>query len=141
MTAPTPPTPPTCKVVRSGDAYVGRQGFTYLAGLTGSTVGSRGISMTVVTLPDGARAKAHLHRGIETAVYVIDGETEMFFGDRLRECVVARAGEYVYVPADMPHLVINRSGATCRALVAHTAADDQAGIVLLPELDAVVPPR
>ena len=129
---------PTCKVVPSGNAYVGQQGFTYLAGLTGSTVGSRGISMTVVTLPDGARAKTHLHRGIETAVYVLEGEAEMRFGDGLRELVRARAGEYVYIPADMPHLVMNRSGAPCRALVAHTAADDQAGIVLLPELDALV---
>jgi len=131
-------TSPTCKVVRSGDPYVGRQGFTYLAGLTGSTVGSRGISMTLVTLPDGARAKTHLHRAIETAVYVIDGEATMYFGDALQEFVVARGGEYVYVPPDMPHLVLNRSGAPCRALVAHTAADDQAGIVLLPELDALV---
>jgi len=129
---------PTCRVVPSGDAYVGQQGFTYLAGLTGSTVGSRGISMTVVTLPDGARAKAHLHRGIETAVYVLDGEAEMHFGERLRDLVRARAGEYVYIPADTPHLVINRSGSPCRALVAHTAADDQAGIELRPELDALV---
>jgi uncharacterized RmlC-like cupin family protein len=37
-----------------------------------------------------------------------------------------------------PHLVPNRSGAPCRALVAHSAADDQEGIVLLPELDALV---
>ena len=70
-------TSPTCKVVPSGDAYVGQQGFSYLAGLTGNTVGSRDISMTVVTLPDGARAKTHLHRGIETAVYVLEGEAEM----------------------------------------------------------------
>lgn len=127
-----------CRVVRAGEAYQGRQGFTYLAGLTGATAGSRNISMTVVTLPDGARAKTHLHRGIETAVYVLEGKTEMFFGERLGEVLEARAGEYVYVPADMPHLVINRSGAECRALVAHTAADDQEGIVLLPELDALV---
>ena len=128
----------TCKVVPSGDAYVGRQGFTYLGGLTGASAGSRGISMTIVTLPDGARAKTHLHREIETAVYVIEGEAEMHFGDDLRELVRARAGEYIYIPADMPHLVVNRSGAPCRALVAHTAADDQAGIVLLPELDGLV---
>src|SRR6478672_13407170 len=131
-------TAPTCKVVRSGDAYVGQQGLSYLTGLTGTTVGSHGICLTLVNLPDGARAKAHLHREIETAVYVLDGETEMFFGDRLQDRLVARAGEYVYVPADMPHLVINRSGAVCRALVAHTAADDQDGIVLLPELDSLV---
>jgi uncharacterized RmlC-like cupin family protein len=129
---------PTCKVVRSGDTYVGQQGFTYFSGLTGASAGSRGISMTVVTLPPGARAKPHLHHEIETAVYVIEGEAEMYFGAALEEIVVARAGEYVYVPAEMPHLVLNRSGAPCRALVAHTAADDQAGIVLLPELDALV---
>ncbi len=127
----------TCKVVRSGEAYRGRQDLTYLAGLTGATAGSRAICMTMVELPPGARAKTHLHRGIETAVYVIDGEAAMYFGERLGELLVARAGEYVYVPADMPHLVMNRSQAICRAVVAHTAADDQAGIVMLPELDAI----
>ena len=131
-------TPTTCTLVRTGAAYVGQQGLTYLAGLTGETAGSRGISMTVVTLPDGARARTHLHRAIETAVYVIEGEAAMYFGDTLQESLIARAGEYVYIPADMPHLVINRSGASCRALVAHTAANDQEGIVLLPQLDAVV---
>ena len=131
-------TAPTCRLVRSGDVYHGQQGFAYTTGLTGATAGSQRISMTLVNLPDGARAKPHLHREIETAVYVLEGEAEMFFGDRLQERLVARAGEYVYVPADMPHLVINRSGAPCRAIVAHTAGDDQVGIVLLPELDAFV---
>ncbi len=130
--------PSTCRVIPAGDAYQGRQGLTYLAGLTGATVGSRAICMTLVTLPDGARAKTHLHRGIETAVYVIEGETEMHFGPRLGERLVGRAGEYIYIPADMPHLVINRSGAVCRAVVAHTASDDQTGIVLLPDLDPLV---
>lgn len=128
----------TCRVIRSGDAYRGAQGLTYLAGLTGATVGSRAICMTLLTLPDGARAKTHMHRGIETAVYVVEGAAEMYFGAQLGERLEARAGEYIYVPADMPHLVMNRSGAPCRALVAHTAADDQQGIVLLPELDARV---
>jgi uncharacterized RmlC-like cupin family protein len=129
---------PTCKVIRSGDSYEGRQGLTYLAGLTGATAGSRAICMMLVTLPPGARAKTHFHEGIETAVYVIEGEAEMFFGERLTERLSARAGEYIYIPADMPHLVLNRASATCRALVAHTAADDQAGIVMMPELDAQV---
>lgn len=131
-------TPSTCRVIPSGASYVGQQGFTYLTGLTGTTAGARALCMTVLTLPDGARARTHLHRGIETAAYVIEGEVEMYFGERLEHLLHARAGEYVYVPADMPHLVLNRSGAPCRALVAHSAADDQAGIVLLPELDALV---
>jgi uncharacterized RmlC-like cupin family protein len=125
-------------VVHSGESYVGQQGFTYLGGLTGATAGSRALCMTVLTLPDGARARTHLHRGIETAAYVIEGEVEIYFGDRLESHLQARAGEYVYVPADMPHLVLNRSGAPCRALVAHSADDDQAGIVLLPDLDPLI---
>jgi uncharacterized RmlC-like cupin family protein len=129
----------TCRVVRSGPAYEGKQGFTYLRGLTGETVGSRAISMTVLTLPDGARAKTHLHRDVETAVYLVDGRAEMFFGPRLEEHLDAAAGDYVYIPANVAHLVLNRSGAAATAVVAHTAASDQDGIVLLPELDELVP--
>jgi uncharacterized RmlC-like cupin family protein len=127
----------TCKVIPTGAAYEGRQGLTYLAGLTGATAQSRAICMTVVTLPPGARAKTHLHHGIETAVYVFEGEAAMAFGPRLGERLVARAGEYIYIPPDVPHRVMNVSEARCRALVAHTSADDQEGIVMLPELDAI----
>lgn len=131
-------TSPGCRVIRSGPSYVGQQGFTYLTGLTGATAGARALCMTLLTLPDGARARTHLHQGIETGAYIISGEAEMFYGERLEEVLRAGAGEYVYVPADMPHLVMNRSGAPCQVLVAHSAADDQAGIVLLPELDSLV---
>jgi len=115
------------------------QGLTYLRGLTGESVGSHGISMTVLTMPDGARAKTHLHRDIETAIYVLEGRAEMFYGDRLEDRVDTVAGDYVYIPANVAHLVMNRSGADVTALIAHTSASDQDGIVLLPELDALVP--
>ena len=128
---------PTCRVVPAGGAYTGLQGFTYRAGLTGESAGSRAICMALLELPDGARAKTHLHRGIETAVFVLEGSVDMYWGARLEQLLTARGGEYVYVPADMPHRVMNRSGAPAKALVAHTAADDQQGIVLMPELDAV----
>jgi uncharacterized RmlC-like cupin family protein/ketosteroid isomerase-like protein len=129
-----------CRVVRTGDAYQGRQGLTYLAGLTGATAGSRGICMTVAVLPPGARAKAHLHRGIETAVHVLEGQASMFWGHRLEELLVARAGDYVYVPADTAHLVLNQSDTECRAVIAHSSASDQDGIVMLPDLDTVHQP-
>jgi uncharacterized RmlC-like cupin family protein len=129
---------PCCRVVTAGDAYVGRHNLNYVAGLTGTTAGSRGICMTVATLPPGARARAHLHREIETAIYVIEGEAATYYGDALQHVAVARGGEYVYIPADLPHLVINQSSTVCRAVVTHTACDDQAGIELLPHLDDVI---
>ena len=128
----------TCRVIHSGDAYEGKQGLTYLTGLGAETVGSRAICMKVVVLPDGARAKTHLHRGIETAVYMIEGKAEMFHGPRLEHREEVAADDYAYIPADTAHLVLNRSGSPARALVAHSAADDQEGIVLLPELDSLV---
>jgi uncharacterized RmlC-like cupin family protein len=134
MTAPAP----QCILVRSGNAYVGQQNLTYIAGLTGATAGSRGICMNVATLPPGARAKAHLHHDIETAVYIIEGEASTFFGPTLSDVVIARAGEYVYIPPDVAHVVVNHANAPCRAVVAHTAPDDQAGIVMLPELDGLL---
>jgi uncharacterized RmlC-like cupin family protein len=129
--------PAICRVIPTGSAYQGRQGLTYLTGLTGATAQSRAICMSVLTLPPGARAKTHLHQGIETAVYVLDGDVEMFHGAKLEEHLKAGAGDFVYVPADVPHRVMNRSERACRALVAHSASDDQAGIVMLPDLDAM----
>jgi uncharacterized RmlC-like cupin family protein len=130
--------PVACRLIRPGESYVGQQGFSYIAGLTGTTAGTRGLCMTVLPLPDGARARTHLHQGIETAAYILEGVVDMYYGERLEHFLQAGAGEYVYVPADMPHLVLNRSGAPARALVAHSAADDQDGIVLVPELDGLV---
>jgi uncharacterized RmlC-like cupin family protein len=125
--------------VHSGEAYEGKQGLTYLRGLTGETTGSEGICMKLVTMPDGARARTHLHEGVETAIYVIEGRAEMFYGPRLEEHLDCESGDYVYIPADVPHLVLNRSGEATTALIAHTAADDQEGTVLLPDLDSLVP--
>jgi hypothetical protein len=53
------PRKPTCRIVRPADAYGGRQGELF-AGIAAETVGSTGLCMHVVTIPPGARAKAHL---------------------------------------------------------------------------------
>jgi len=37
------------------------------------------------------------------------------------------------------HLVMNRPGSPATALVCHTASNDPEGMVLLPELDTIVP--
>ena len=119
-----------CRVYRRGERYEGAQEITYFVGLSGSA-----ICMVELELPPGGRSRAHLHRGVESAGYVIEGELEMRWGSRLehRERVVA--GEFAYIPPDVPHLVLNPTDRSTRALVAHTAPDDQEGIELLPELE------
>lgn len=132
-------TSPTCTVVRPGDSYEGKQGLTYLEGISAERVGSSGICMHLLTLPPGARANAHLHETHETTIYIISGETEMYYGDGLKEHLVVKAGELLYIPANTPHLPMNTSNEPCTCVLARTDPSEQESVVLLPDLDAVVP--
>ncbi len=128
----------TCRVVRSNQPYAGKQGLTYFAGIAAETVGSTGICMHLLTIPPGGRAKAHLHESHETAIYVLSGHGEMWFGDGLREHLTVEAGEFLYIPAGTPHLPANASQTEpCTAVLARTDPNEQESVVLLPDLDNV----
>lgn len=130
---------PTCVVVRSEGTFDGKQGFSYFEGVSAETAGARGLCMHRLTIPPGGRAKAHLHENHETAIYVLSGEAEMWYGEGLREHLTMRAGDYLYIPAGMPHLPANRSQTEpCTAILARTDPNEQESVVLLPELDGVV---
>ena len=139
MTIPTGTA--TCAVVRAGEAgsYEGKQGLSYFSGVSSETTGSRGICMHLLTMPPGARAKAHLHEAHETALYVLSGEAETWYGDGLRERITVRAGDFFYIPAGVPHLPANTSDAPCTVVIARTDPNEQESVVLRPDLDARVP--
>jgi len=127
--------PPTCRVFRAGETYAGKQGFDYRAGVSAETAGARGLCMHLLTIPPGGRARAHLHANHETAIYVLGGESTMWFGDRLEQRMTARAGDIVYIPAGVPHLPANLSDEVVTAVIARTDPNEQESVVLLPELD------
>lgn len=131
----------TCRVVRPSGSYDGRQGLSYFEGIARETVGSTGICMHLLTIPPGARAKAHLHESHETAIYVLSGEAHTWYGERLQEHAIVRAGEMFYIPAGVPHLPANLSDAPCSAVIARTDPHEQESVVLLPELDGLVPDK
>ena len=128
----------TCQVVRPDHTYDGKQGFSYFAGIAAETVGSTGICMHLLTIPPRGRAKAHLHQAHETAIYVISGISEMWYGPELREHMTIKAGEFLYIPAGMPHLPANPSQTEpCTAVLARTDPNEQESVILLPEFDSV----
>jgi uncharacterized RmlC-like cupin family protein len=131
--------PPICRVVRPGATYAGKQGFGYFAGIAAETVGSRGICMHLLTIPPGARARAHKHEHHETAIYVLAGEAHTWYGDSLEHHVIVRAGEFFYIPAGVPHLPVNLADEPCTAVIARTDPNEQESVVLLPDLDSLVP--
>ncbi|MEM7060947.1 MAG: cupin domain-containing protein [Pseudomonadota bacterium] len=125
-------------VVKPGQTYEGKQGFTYGAGASAETVGANHVCMNVLPVPPGVHAKTHYHEGIETIAYMLEGTCDVFYGVGLADHVTVQTGEQVFVPADMPHAPFNRSGAPCIWIVVHSSGSDQDGIVLLPELDRVL---
>lgn len=130
----------TCQVIKPGaTTYDGKQGFSYFEGIATETVGSTGICMHLLTIPPGGRAKAHMHESHETAIYSLTGESLVYWGHRLENVTAVKAGEMFYIPAGMPHLPMNATDKPASAIIARTDPREQESVVLLPELEALVP--
>jgi uncharacterized RmlC-like cupin family protein len=133
--------PDRCVVIRADESYEGKQGPEYAPGVSAETVGARGLWMGSVVIPPGGRTKAHLHEAHESAVYMLRGEVVVYHGQGLdAEPLRAREGEFVFIPAGVPHVAVNSSQTEeAEALLSRTDPNEQESVVLLPELEERVP--
>jgi len=72
--------PPHVKAIRPEREVLTKQRLPYFVGISGETVGARGLSMHIVVIPPGAKADPHSHRGYETGIYVLEGRVETRYG-------------------------------------------------------------
>ncbi len=122
-----------CVVVSAGESFHGKQRLDYFAGISAQSAGARGICMHLLQLPPGARSQAHLHEGHETVVYVVSGEGAMYHGEGLREHLTVRAGQFLYIPPNTPHLTYNPSDTQpCTAVIARTDPNEQESVKPYP---------
>ena len=49
--------PPTCTVIRPGNSFDGKQGLSYVEGISAESVGSTGICMHLLTIPPGGEGR------------------------------------------------------------------------------------
>ena len=130
----------SCQKIRPGaTAYAGKQGFAYFEGVSKESMGAERLCMHLLAIPPGGRAWAHKHATHETAIFVLSGTTMMAWGERLEHRMEVGAGEMLYIPADMPHLPWNPGPEPATAVIARTDPHEQESVVLLPELEALVP--
>ena len=105
-----------------------------------TSVGARALCLHTLEIPPGGRAKAHLHEHHESAIYVLSGTAGMWHGPTLDEHLVVHAGEFLYIPAGVPHLPYNLSPTEpCRAVLARTDPNEQESVRLLPALERNLP--
>lgn len=128
-----------CKVIRSKDGFHGKQGMDYLTGISAQTAGSQAICMHLLVMPPGTRSEPHYHDAHETAIYVLEGAVEFLHGPELENCDRVQAGDFVYIPAGVPHLPYNPFSHEAKALIARTDPNEQESVVLCEELDPLNP--
>ena len=120
-----------CKVIRGGEGFHGKQGLDYFAGVSAQSAGSEAICMHMLVMPPGAEAKPHYHANHETAIFQLEGSTSFRHGPNLEHLDHVHQGDYVYIPAGVPHQPFNPTGKVARALIARTDPNEQESVVLL----------
>jgi uncharacterized RmlC-like cupin family protein len=90
--------------------------------------------MHIVVIPPGGKAVAHYHNGYETALYVIQGRAETRYGPNLEHSIVSEAGDFLFIPPNVPHYPINLSETEqVIAVVARNDPNEQESVVVLDE--------
>ena len=124
-----------CRLIRGGSAFHGKQGLDYVSGVSAETVGAHAICMHLLEMPPGATAKPHYHEAHETAILVLEGSGKMLHGPNLDEVMEFEAGDFVYIPAGVPHQPFNPTDTVVRAVLARTDPNEQESVVLLEQVD------
>jgi uncharacterized RmlC-like cupin family protein len=118
-----------------------KQGLPIFQGISGQNAGAKGISMNKVIIPPGGAAKAHMHKGYESVIYLLKGRVQTLYGEGLKKSVINEAGDFLYIPADLPHKPINLSTTeAAEAIVARTDPDEQESVEHIAEPDAAPAP-
>lgn len=117
--------------VRPGLATATLQRLPNFVGISEATAGATGISMNLVVIPPAGQAEPHLHLGFETAIYLLKGRVETRYGEKLSQSVVNREGDFIFIPAGVPHQPRNLSDREpALAIVARNNANEQETVQL-----------
>jgi uncharacterized RmlC-like cupin family protein len=78
--------------------------------ITAKTVENPHLEMKCALIPPGARNQRHYHVNCDAAMFVLKGRLKFFIGpDHEMEEMIAKQGDYVFVPAGAIHGLVNLS--------------------------------
>jgi uncharacterized RmlC-like cupin family protein len=118
-------------VIRTAPEIFTRQKLPNFVGISAKTVGATGLSMNLVIIPAGASAEPHFHKDFESAVFVLKGRVETRYGPALKESVVTEAGDFLFIPPNVPHQPVNLSATeAAQAIVVRNDPDEQEHVIL-----------
>jgi uncharacterized RmlC-like cupin family protein len=71
----SPDEEPSCRIVRAGEEFNGKQGHLLAPGISAQSAGACRLNLQIARLRPGMRSKAHKHAEHETAIYVLSGKS------------------------------------------------------------------
>jgi len=117
-------------LVRPAAETMTRQRLPNFVGISEATAGSKAISMNLVVIPPGGAAEPHLHKGYETAIYLMKGRVDTRYGEGLACSILVEEGDFLFIPADLPHQPVNLSTTEpVYAIVARNDPNEQESVV------------
>ncbi len=117
-------------VIQTPEELQSKQNLPYFHGISSQNTGSRVLSMNLVIIPPGGQADAHYHDGFESAIYLIQGRVETRYGYGLEKSLINQAGDFIYIPPNVPHQPRNLSQTEpAMAIVARNDPDEQESVV------------
>ena len=117
-------------VVRPAGETMSRQRLPYFVGISAATAGAKDLSMNLIIIPPAGSADPHLHKGYETAIYLLKGKVDTRYGDKLEKSIICQEGDFILIRPDVPHQPINLSATEpALAVVARNDPNEQESVV------------
>ena len=117
-------------VVRPASETMSRQRLPYFVGISETTAGAKNISMNLIVIPPAGAAEPHLHKGYETAIYLLRGRVATRYGHKLEKSIICQEGDFILIKADVPHQPINLDATEpALAVVARNDPNEQESVV------------
>jgi uncharacterized RmlC-like cupin family protein len=117
--------------VRPQGTHISKQQLPNFEGISANTAGSKHLCMHLVVIPPGGKAVAHYHDGYETVIYIIQGKAETKYGKNLEQSTINEAGDFLFIPPNLPHQPINLSDTEqVIAVVARNDPNEQESVVV-----------
>ena len=118
------------RVVKPGDDSPTPRGLVGGAEISQATVEASNIYMGRYRVPPGTRSLPHYHDGCESALYMLTGGIRILWGDHLEQSLELTAGDMLYVPPRVTHVVQNTSAeAPAEYVVARDSPHEDAVVV------------
>jgi uncharacterized RmlC-like cupin family protein len=118
--------------VRNTVPTITKQQVQLYRGISKAIAGSQQLSINRIISPAGAKGLRYMRNSAETVIYILEGQAGTLIGANGEIVVDNKAGDFVFIPANVWHQPMNVSGKPSIAIEARADADDQANVILAP---------